>query len=93
MSVKVRPADVLIAPGSAPRSAPRSAPGSADGDPERDGYRDDYRDGNGIHYSYEVLPGGALAVLEFDQEQVRTAITYAAAAWLTVEGKRRGDQR
>jgi hypothetical protein len=77
MSVNVKLANVLI------------APGLAAGDPERD----EYRDGDGIHYSYEVLPGGALAVLEFDQEQVRTAITYAAAAWLTVDGKRRGDQR
>jgi hypothetical protein len=65
------------------------APRSALGDPETD----EYMDGSAVHYAYEVLPGGALAVLEFVDEQVRTEVTYAAAAWLTVGGKRRGDQR
>jgi hypothetical protein len=77
MSVYVKLADVLV------------APGAAFGDPQMDEYADKAR----ISYAYEVLPGGALAILEFEDAQVRTEITYAAAAWLTVGGKRRGDQR
>lgn len=53
----------------------------------------EFEDVGDTHYTYEVLAGGALAVLEFKHEQVHTAITYAASAWLTVDGKRRGDQR
>ncbi|WNI16251.1 hypothetical protein [Actinacidiphila sp. ITFR-21] len=77
MSVNVRLADVLAVPGSL----------------TEDPRQDDYADASGTHYDYEILPGGALAVLEFQEEQVRTATTYAPGAWLTVTGKRRGDQR
>ena len=78
MSVYVRLAEAMVHPEMAGDEIPQS---------------NEYRDVAGVSYVYEVLPGGALAILEIERQQVRTTIAYAAAAWLTVDGKRRGDQR
>ena len=59
----------------------------ANSDPES------HADSDGTTFMYEVLPGGALAILETVEGQHRTVKTYAPSTWVTVEGKRRTDDR
>ncbi|MBY8879741.1 hypothetical protein [Actinacidiphila acidipaludis] len=52
---------------------------------------DKYMDTDGGVTVYEILPGGALAVLESREQRWTTIQTYDPGAWLMATGKRRGD--
>jgi hypothetical protein len=55
--------------------------------------QDKYMDTDGGVTVYEILPGGALAVLEMRQQKWTTVQTYAPGSWLMATGHRRGDNR